>query len=96
MVRLQDQLKYFISKKISTDRIWKKVRVVLSGHEVRACVRLFFSEREMYSAGFQLPVLYFIYCTHGVQWMCCLSLVSRYNVLIRRLLHAVHVGYQYK
>eukprot|EP00117_Sycon_ciliatum_P016324 scpid11392/ scgid15799/ 5&apos; Protein Dhm2; Strand-exchange protein 1 homolog len=34
MVRLQDQLKYFISKKISTDRIWKKVRVVLSGHEV--------------------------------------------------------------
>ena len=33
MVRLQAQLQYFISNKISTDPLWGKVRVILSGHE---------------------------------------------------------------
>ncbi|KAF7692283.1 hypothetical protein HF521_009893 [Silurus meridionalis] len=33
MVRLQEQLKYFVQKKISTDRMWQGVRVYLSGHE---------------------------------------------------------------
>ena len=32
MVRLQAQLQYFISNKISTDPLWGKVRVILSGH----------------------------------------------------------------
>ena len=33
MVRLQSQLQYFVTNKISTDPLWHKVRVVLSGHE---------------------------------------------------------------
>ncbi len=33
MVRLQSQLKYFLTSKISTDPLWQRVRVVLSGHE---------------------------------------------------------------
>ncbi|CAD5122205.1 DgyrCDS10650 [Dimorphilus gyrociliatus] len=33
MVKLQDQLKYFIVKKISSDSMWKDCKVVLSGHE---------------------------------------------------------------
>lgn len=33
MVRLQSQLKYFVCNKISTDPLWQRVRVVLSGHE---------------------------------------------------------------
>ncbi|XP_072297045.1 5'-3' exoribonuclease 1 [Eucyclogobius newberryi] len=33
MVRLQDQLKYFVNSKISTDKQWQKVKVYLSGHE---------------------------------------------------------------
>ena len=34
MVKLQEQLKYFVVKKISTDPLWHGVRVYLSGHEV--------------------------------------------------------------
>jgi len=34
MARLQEQLKYFVSKKISTDPLWQRVRVILSGHQV--------------------------------------------------------------
>ncbi|KAI8818381.1 XRN 5'-3' exonuclease N-terminus-domain-containing protein [Fimicolochytrium jonesii] len=34
MVRLQEQLKYFINKKISEDSAWNSVEVILSGHEV--------------------------------------------------------------
>ena len=34
MVRLQEQLKYFVVKKVSTDPLWHGVRVYLSGHEV--------------------------------------------------------------
>ncbi len=34
MSRLQDQLQYFITKKISTDPLWRRVRVILSGHQV--------------------------------------------------------------
>ena len=33
MCRLHDQLKYFISMKISTDTLWQNVTVILSGHE---------------------------------------------------------------
>jgi 5'-3' exoribonuclease 1 len=33
MVRLQSQLQFFVSNKISTDPLWQRVRVVLSGHE---------------------------------------------------------------
>ncbi|XP_076837756.1 5'-3' exoribonuclease 1 isoform X2 [Brachyhypopomus gauderio] len=33
MARLQEQLKYFVHKKLSTDRMWHGVRVYLSGHE---------------------------------------------------------------
>ena len=33
MVRLNEQLKYFVSMKISTDSLWQNVRVILSGHE---------------------------------------------------------------
>ena len=34
MTRLQEQLKYFVVNKMSTDRLWHGVRVYLSGHEV--------------------------------------------------------------
>ncbi|KAJ3296851.1 hypothetical protein HK104_001092 [Borealophlyctis nickersoniae] len=34
MARLQEQLKYFISKKVSEDGSWRGVEVILSGHEV--------------------------------------------------------------
>ena len=34
MVKLQEQLKYFVTKKISTDPLWQNCRVILSGHEV--------------------------------------------------------------
>ncbi|XP_062844224.1 5'-3' exoribonuclease 1 [Trichomycterus rosablanca] len=33
MARLQEQLKYFVHRKLSTDRLWQGVRVYLSGHE---------------------------------------------------------------
>ncbi|KAF0047399.1 hypothetical protein F2P81_001032 [Scophthalmus maximus] len=33
MARLQEQLKYFVNNKISTDTLWHNVRVYLSGHE---------------------------------------------------------------
>ncbi|CAB3383497.1 Hypothetical predicted protein [Cloeon dipterum] len=34
MVRLQAQLEYFVQLKMSTDPIWQRPRIVLSGHEV--------------------------------------------------------------
>jgi len=37
MARLHEQLKYFVAKKVSTDKLWQGLRVYLSGHEV-ACV----------------------------------------------------------
>ncbi|XP_054623028.1 5'-3' exoribonuclease 1 isoform X2 [Dunckerocampus dactyliophorus] len=33
MVRLQDQLKYFVHNKLSTDKLWQNVKIYLSGHE---------------------------------------------------------------
>ncbi|RZC39325.1 5'-3' exoribonuclease 1 like, partial [Asbolus verrucosus] len=33
MARLHEQLKYFVVNKISTDKMWKKCKVILSGHE---------------------------------------------------------------
>ncbi|KAF7223264.1 5'-3' exoribonuclease 1 isoform X1 [Nothobranchius furzeri] len=33
MARLQEQLKYFVHNKISTDKLWQNVNVYLSGHE---------------------------------------------------------------
>lgn len=33
MIKLQEQLKYFVVKKVSTDELWKGVKVYLSGHE---------------------------------------------------------------
>ena len=35
MARLQEQLKYFVVYKISTDKLWQRCEVILSGHEVR-------------------------------------------------------------
>lgn len=35
MAKLSDYLKYFIRKKIKEDSAWRKVEVILSGHEVR-------------------------------------------------------------
>lgn len=32
MARLQEQLKYFVARKVSTDPLWLKIRVILSGH----------------------------------------------------------------
>jgi len=34
MVRLHEQLKYFVVNKLSNDELWKGVAVYLSGHEV--------------------------------------------------------------
>ena len=34
MARLQEQLKYFVNNKVSTDHNWQGVNVYLSGHEV--------------------------------------------------------------
>ncbi|CAN9503342.1 unnamed protein product [Ophioblennius macclurei] len=33
MARLQEQLKYFVHNKLSTDKLWQNVRIYLSGHE---------------------------------------------------------------
>ena len=33
MCRLNEQLKYFVTQKISTDSLWQDVTVILSGHE---------------------------------------------------------------
>ncbi|XP_044075764.1 5'-3' exoribonuclease 1 isoform X2 [Siniperca chuatsi] len=33
MARLQEQLKYFVHNKLSTDKLWQNVKVYLSGHE---------------------------------------------------------------
>ncbi|KAM8850393.1 5'-3' exoribonuclease 1 isoform 2-T2 [Spinachia spinachia] len=33
MARLQEQLKYFVHNKLSTDKLWENVNVYLSGHE---------------------------------------------------------------
>ena len=33
MCRLHEQLKYFVTMKISTDSLWRNVKVILSGHE---------------------------------------------------------------
>ncbi|XP_037537485.1 5'-3' exoribonuclease 1 [Nematolebias whitei] len=33
MARLQEQLKYFVHSKLSTDKLWQNVKVYLSGHE---------------------------------------------------------------
>ncbi|XP_057713871.1 5'-3' exoribonuclease 1 [Corythoichthys intestinalis] len=33
MVRLQQQLTYFVHNKLSTDKLWQNVRIYLSGHE---------------------------------------------------------------
>lgn len=38
MVRLQDALKYFVKLKMSTNPLWQRCRIILSGHEV--CNRL--------------------------------------------------------
>jgi 5'-3' exoribonuclease 1 len=34
MVNLQEQLKYFVVNKLSTDSMWQGTRIYLSGHEV--------------------------------------------------------------
>lgn len=34
MVRLSEQLRYFVNKKITEDSNWREIQVVLSGHEV--------------------------------------------------------------
>lgn len=43
MCKLQDQLKYFVVDKISNDPLWRKCKVILSGHEVRMLFILFFN-----------------------------------------------------
>lgn len=34
MAKLQEQLKYFVVHKISTDQLWSKCKIILSGHDV--------------------------------------------------------------
>jgi 5'-3' exoribonuclease 1 len=34
MVKLQEQLKYFVIQKITNDKLWQGPRIFLSGHEV--------------------------------------------------------------
>ena len=34
MVRLHEQLKFFVNEKISSDPAWRGLRIYLSGHEV--------------------------------------------------------------
>lgn len=34
MARLHEQLRYFVKMKMSSDPLWSKVKVILSGHEV--------------------------------------------------------------
>lgn len=34
MMKLSEQLRYFVNKKITEDANWRDIRVVLSGHEV--------------------------------------------------------------
>ncbi|XP_062506213.1 5'-3' exoribonuclease 1-like isoform X2 [Corticium candelabrum] len=34
MARIHTQLQYFVNKKVTTDRQWRSVRVILSGHDV--------------------------------------------------------------
>lgn len=36
MVKLHEQLKYFVTSKISSDPLWHGVDVYLSGHEVKS------------------------------------------------------------
>lgn len=43
MARLNEQLKYFVTYKITTDKLWQKCKVILSGHEV--CVHFQFFAR---------------------------------------------------
>jgi len=38
MARLHEQLKYFVTYKITTDNQWRSVKVILSGHEVKCFV----------------------------------------------------------
>jgi hypothetical protein len=38
MARLHEQLKYFVTYKVSTDTLWHNVQVILSGHEVSISV----------------------------------------------------------
>ena len=42
MVRLHEQLKFFVNYKISTDLAWQGLRIYLSGHEVCATSSLNF------------------------------------------------------
>ena len=35
MVKLQEQLDYFVNMKISSDPLWQKTQVILSGHQVK-------------------------------------------------------------
>ena len=51
MVRLQNALKYFIKQKVSTNELWKKCRIILSGHEV--CIRA-----ELKRTLFTIPFLF--------------------------------------
>ena len=34
MVKLSEQLKYFCNKKVTEDKNWQGVQIILSGHEV--------------------------------------------------------------
>lgn len=40
MSRLHEQLKYFVVHKISTDKLWSKCKIILSGHEVTTNLRV--------------------------------------------------------
>jgi len=42
MAHLHEQLKYFVTYKITTDTQWRSVKVILSGHEVKCfCVLIY-------------------------------------------------------
>lgn len=44
MARLQEQLKYFVTMKITTDELWQGIRIYLSGHDVNVLWCLLWAE----------------------------------------------------
>lgn len=44
MAKLQEQLDYFVHMKISTDPLWQKTQVILSGHQVNNAEFYFYME----------------------------------------------------
>lgn len=61
MARLQAHLKYFVSLKVSTDKMWQKVKIILSGHDVSDFL-LFLNASEKF---YGLNVFHFLVSRRG-------------------------------